>query len=133
MCFPPSLAVPVRFAVAVLQLSYTFIEIAESVLEPSEALLEIHEADEEPGLPLWLGVVALIKANVGPATLYLPYGIQQGGWLLTAVVLGLVFCMITVDGAVLMARGGRYACTGKILRARPWLYRHRSQREIAYL
>jgi amino acid permease len=56
----------------------------------------------EQGLPLWLGVIACVKANVGPAILYLPHAIQQGGWLLTLVTLCLCCAMITFGGSRLL-------------------------------
>jgi amino acid permease len=70
----------------------------------SSESFEISGDTVEHGLPLWLGVIACVKANVGPAILYLPHAIQQGGWLLTLVTLCLCCAMITFGGSRLLGQ-----------------------------
>ena len=84
-----------------------------SIVTESSPLIQLIESDEhERTGTVFSSIFTLVSTMVGGGILSLPFAFQQGGFILTSVVL-LCVLMASTHGAFLIVNSKRY-CQGKI-------------------
>jgi proton-coupled amino acid transporter len=97
----------------------------ENMDEFCSTAVQTHERDPDDGSSLFQTALAILKAFVGPATLYLPHAFAQGGLLFSVPCLLFSFCFCSFGATCLVqcwrVYGGSYGTIAKKAFGRPGL------------
>jgi hypothetical protein len=122
---PDSLQSLRRSLFMVQNLELTAIENMDDFYSTAIVNRRVHARDPDDGSSLFQTTLAILKAFVGPATLYLPHAFAQGGLLFSIPCLLASFCLCSFGASCLVqcwrVYGGSYGTIARKAFGRPGL------------